>query len=398
MPFNTNLEGYNVTRNLWLKFWDGNGKYFRSNEGCNGQINEKFNVWSVSVAVQAIVDGCRIYPKEMLPMLELAMENLFKYRSPQFHGYCAAENFDGNKDIYYDDDAQVASAIITAYEVSGNKKYLDAGRDLVRFLMGGYVDDPNAGCGGGMLWHMERDYVNACTTAECAKAALQLAKFIPEEQKDYVDYARKCIQWQLDHLQDKDDKLIYDGVGKDGQGVNTTKWSYNAGTTLSALSLLYSFEQKDEWFRAASDLAVSICSPGYTLYDRDYPNDEKRFWRDPSYFIQLVIEGLADYMLYFGDKADKGAVERINREVPKHLVYFNKYCLDKSDGLYWQSFEIFTINEEVYKRYKEEFGGHKGYSANREERGHDDKCVKSLIGSGAAARIFYQGARIAPQL
>lgn len=396
MGINTTVEGYHVVRNMWNKYYDEGQKRFIAKESCSGCIGNKFNVWSVSVAVQAVVDGCRIYP-ELMPLLDPAVNALSYYRSPEYHGYCAAENFGGNKDIYYDDDAQVASAIITAYEVSGNKKYLDLGRDLVRFLMGGYVEDKSKKCGGGMLWHIEKDYVNACTTAECALAALRIAKFIPNELKEYIEYAKKCIRWQLKVLQDKGDKCIKDGLSMNSDKPSDMKWTYNTGTTLSATAMLYAVEPTDEWLNASNDLAKCACNHNSPFFDRDYP-DDKRYWRDPSYFVQLIVEGLADYHLYVGQKAPKDLIDKLASEIARHLAYFKEYMFDSKDGLYYQMFQIQQINEEVYKKYKEHFGGHKGYGPNKEERGKDNKCVKTLIGSGSAARIWFQGGRVVPQI
>ncbi len=403
-----NLEGYYVVRDMWSRFWNPSKATFTAKQKCSGIWGDenKFNIWAMSVAAQAIVDGARVYPNELGPMIAPVINAMYKYRSPQYHGYCAVENFNGNKDIYYDDDAQVASALITAYEVTNNKEYLDSGRDLVRFLMGGFNNEQ--GGIGGMKWHISKDYINACTTAECAVAALRLARFIPSESNIYVPYAEKCLNFNIDVLLDKSDYLVRDGTQISDHGkehINGMKWTYNTGTTLTGYSLLYTFTKNPQHKEIADKLADAALDRNRSLFDRDYPDKEKRYWRDPSYFVQLLIEGLADYDLVFGNSIPEDTKRRLYLEVKRHLKYFREYMKDEEDGLYWESFEIFKINKNVYTKYKEKFGGHKGYSPKGDERennGEEDidkrPMAKNLIATASAARINFQAARIIPNL
>lgn len=393
MPFNPNLEGYEVTRGMWLQFFNAKKGTFVAPKKCSGCYNEdRFVVWAVSVAVQAIVDGARIYP-ELKPLIDPAVATFARYQNKHTKGYSAAENGGSDNDVYYDDDAQVASAIITAYEVTGNKKYLDQGRELVRFLMGGW--DQNI---GGVKWHVLKTYVNACTTAEVAKACLQISKFIPDESKVYVDFAAKCIDWQIETLQDKSDHCIMDGVQPAGMKVENGKLTYNNGTTMSAASHLFHITHDDKWKQIATDLAKASINRNVPFYDRDYDN-ELRYWHDPSYFNQLLFEGLADYLLYVGpDNAPDGLAQQIASEVERHVVMFNKYFKDPQDGLYIQSFEPHSTYPEYYEKYyKPEFGGKKkgGLKKDDSDGGKPQKC---LMGLGAAARCFYQAARVVPEI
>lgn len=394
---NPNLEGYNITRNLWLFYYNKSKGTFIAPKKCNGCYNEdRFVIWAVSVAAQAVVDGARIYP-ELLPLVDPAIAIFAKYKNPHLRGYLAAENNGNDKDIYYDDDAQVASAMITAYEVTGNKHHLDLGRELVRFLMGGWNDNPNAKTKGGVKWHILNAYLNACTTAEVAKACLQISKFIPEEAHVYIDFAAKCIEWQIRVLQDPGDKLIMDGVQDTETRPNDAKWSYNVGTTLSAAAHLYHITKDAKWKKISDDLADAAINRGLTIYDRDYP-DHLRYWRDPSYFVQLLIEGLADYLLYVGNEVPEEFQRKIAEEIKRHLVLFYEYSRDSNDGTYLQSFEPhLTYKENYEKKYKLQFGGSKKWDIKLDDK-DGDNIMKCLMGGGAAARVFFQGARVVPRI
>lgn len=394
---NPNLEGYNVVRNFWIKYYNKSQGTFIAPERCSGCYNEnKFVIWAVSVGAQAVVDGARIY-KELVPLIDPAIMIFQKYKNNHLKGYSAAENNGSDKDIYYDDDAQVCSAMLTAYEVTGNVKYLDQGRELVRFLMGGWNDNPNCRNKGGMKWHINNAYLNACTTAEVAKCCLQIAKFVPNEKDTYIQFAIKCIDWQIKTLQDPGDKLIKDGIQDTADHPNDTKWTYNLGTTLSAAAHLYYYTKDTHWKKIADELAEAGINPGVFFYDRDYSND-KRYWRDSSYFVQLLIEGLADYLLYVDQDVPQGLGDRIHDEIEKHLVMFYEFMRDPNDGLYIQSFEPHHTYREVYdKKYKPHFGDRKGWSLKDEDKS-GDRPMKCLMGCGAAARVFFQGARVVPRI
>lgn len=405
---NPNLEGYNVVRNMWGHFWSPEkGTFISPRPKCSGTYGDenKFNVWSVAVATQAIVDGARIYPDELGPLIEPAVNALYRYRSPDKYGYCAVENFNGNGDIYYDDDAQVASALITAYEVTQKKEYLDRGRELVRYLMGGWNNEKRAKVQGGVLWHRDKPYISAISTSETALACLRLAKFIPNEAQTYIQFGAKCTDWLLDTLLDKKEYTILDGIDKNSDGPNGMKWTYNTGCALSACSLLYEFTNDEKWLKHANDLAAAATNRNKSLFCRDWVEAGRRFWRDPSYFIQLLIEGLADYLLVVGDKAPESTANACKNEIERHLNFFRKYHYDPKDGLYFQMFEVWRLSEEHYELVKEQFGTIKKFDPNPEERAQEGKgsagekpMVKTLIGSGAAARIWFQGARVCPEI
>lgn len=391
---NPNLEGYHVTRAMWLQFYNSLKGNFVAPKKCSGCYNDdRFVVWAVSVAVQAVVDGARIYP-ELVPLIEPAVDTFARYKNVHVKGYSAAENNGADEDIYYDDDAQVASAIITAYEVTGNKKFLDLGRELVRFLMSGWHKDI-----GGVKWHVSKTYVNACTTAEVAKACLQISQFIPSEAQVYIDFAARCIDWQIKTLQDSGNKCIKDGIQPDTMEIENGQLSYNTGVTLSCAAHLYYITKDSKWREIADDLARAAVSRDSPFYDRDYPG-ELRYWNNSSYWTQLLAEGVADYLLYMGSDANEDVAKEIHSEAERHLKMFYKYSKDPADGLYIQSFEPHHTFKETYdKYYKEEFGGKKEHLLKDEDKeGDTDKPQKCLMGLGSAARVFFQLARICPSL
>ncbi|KAG7666452.1 uncharacterized protein J8A68_000016 [[Candida] subhashii] len=395
-----NIEGYQTVRKFWIEYYNPQQQTFISKRKCNGTYDDhKFVIWSIAVAVQSIIDGARLFP-ELHPMIDPAVMIFQKYKNRRIKGYSAAENPNGDDmDIYYDDDAQVASCMITAYEVTGNRKYMDQAYELVEFLMTGWNNDPKARTKGGMCWHIKNHYLNACTTAEVAKCCLQISKYIPSRSREYIDFAGKCIDWQIGVLQDPEDKLIMDGVQDTEVDVNRMKWTYNLGTTLSAAAQLYAITRNPKWKRIADELATAGIDSNVFFYDRDYEHS-KRYWRDGSYFVQLLIEGLADYLLYVGSEVSPDLRTRIHDEVKKHLIMFYEFMKDPKTGLYIQSFEPHHTYREIYDtKYMKYFEGKKSWELKSEDRDDDTgEAQMCLMGCGAAARVFFQGARIVPKI
>lgn len=402
-----NAEGLSIVEKAQKTFYS-HGTY-SSNPPCDGCYDDKgtFCVWPVAVFAQAVVDGARIYPKELKPLIPKAFEAFKPYETREYPSVCTASKyFDGNKDIYFDDNAQIASAYITAYEVTGEKTYLDKGRNIVRFLMTGY---DSTGEPGGVRWHVGKTGSNSCTTSESACAALRLAKYVPNEASYYIDFARDCVKWVLHRLQDPEDWLIRDGVEyHDGQGfsVNDMKWTYNQGTTISALAGLYGITH-DQWYlKEAEKIIRAVCDPNTTIFDRD-TQPEFRYYRDNVYFYQLLAEGFADFLLFCGDDTDPKYAQLAAEQAKRNLVYIHQYLRDPKDGLYFQTFEIFRITPELAQQFDSLTGENRKFEPSEGERakGKYEKepvekrpLIKTLLGQGGAARVFFQSARVVPKL
>lgn len=346
-------------------------------------------------------------------MLIPCLRQIELYYSKKWRAYCASENFDGNNDVYYDDNAQVASALVGAWEVTGDKQWLQKAKVNVEFLIGGWQDGSRGQGGGagtgGVRWHVEKSGCNACTTAECALAALRLARHSVPDRPRYTDFAVKCCRWIIDTLQDPKDFLICDGLepvsGQPGKYQrNGAKWTYNQGTTLSLCSMLYGITGQDYYKQRAQEIASAVTNRHTEIFDRGVPNLANRYYHDSVYFYQLLAEGFADFVLYFEGKSPQDLIERVKAETLHHLSYVFHFLKDPRDGLYFQTLELWKIDERTYDAYKNLFGGKHPYEPSGGERVHVKNVpvekrafTKSLIGSGGASRIFFQSARLFPK-
>ncbi|ANB13839.1 hypothetical protein AWJ20_4786 [Sugiyamaella lignohabitans] len=403
MTVDLNLEGYNVVRQLWLMFYDKDQHNFICHNNSGGPYCKegRYTLWPVAVTVQAIVDAMRIFPKEIGPMMRPAFEAFDAYYSPKHHAYCASFNYDGNNDVYYDDNAQVASCFLSAYEVTHDKYYLDKAVENVHFLMTG----AEKGIYGGVRWHMGKQGSNTCTTAEVGIACMRLARVVQNNQV-YIDFAKMCADWIFERVQ-ADDKLIADGLEPDGDHfrLNDAKWTYNQGTPITLCSLLYNAIRDEKYYKYAEGLALAATDHNTAIFDRDTQNMDARYYRDTTYFYQLLAEGLADFLLFFSDKAPQNVLDQIRGELLHTIDYVYKYIRDDQDGLYFQLFSIYEIDQKRADLFRELTGETgKPYKPHEGEREKTDapvdqrKLVKGLMGCGAAARVLFQTARVHPTI
>ncbi|KAG7858168.1 hypothetical protein KL919_003426 [Ogataea angusta] len=407
MSFDNNLEGYNIVKTFWQTYWNPSIGNFSTRVPCKESREGRFSCWTMGVVLHAVAECCAAYKDLTLPIVAPTVSALTCYRNPKYGAYSVmyhgAQN-SGDDDINYDDCAHLLRGMVALYEATGSQEYLDLSRELVRFLMTGVVEHQKFHV-PGLKWHISRKYMATISNCVAATGAMRMVKYSsPDEQKRLYNFARLCVNFIEQILWDKSDNVLMDGVAYDSDVIDKTKWSYNTGNTLSAICMLYQYDRDPQWADKARKLAEAATDRGRTLFDRDYDDWNKRFWHGPSYFIQLLVEGLVDYLLTFGKDAPESTRRCCENEILRHLSYFRKYMYDPSDGLYFCSFDIYRLDDRTYERYRTEFGGHKTFQPSEDDRvqsGGDPKkrpVCKSLMASAAAARIFFQAARIFPKM
>lgn len=408
--FDNNVEGFNICQKMWYQFWNPSIGSFTTQTPCHESHGNQFSCYAQAVAVHAIGDSATVFKDMTLPIVDKVVKSTLKYRNPKYGAYSVdfhgGEN-SGNDDINYDDNAHLLRGLIQIYEATGNEKYLNLCSEIQKFMLTGITEHKHwhiKGC----KWHISRSYMATISNSVGAMGAMKMIKYTNNKQDKarLYDFAKTCMDFIWEKMRDPNDNIIMDGVGLDSETIDITKYSYNQGSSLSAYCYMYQYDQNPEW-KEKADLLIDGCiNPGKTLYDRDYPDHNKRYLHGIVYFNQLLIEGIVDYILTFKDIAPPEVIEQCKNQLVRHASYYRKYCFDEKDGLYFMNFDIYKINSHIYKRYREEFGGDKPYNPDKRERlaakddGNIDRLpvVKSLIGEAAAAHMFFQIARVFPQM
>ncbi len=129
---------------------------------------------------------------------------------------------------YYDDNGWYANVWISAYDATGDRRYLDEARAVFRDMTAGWDDH----CGGGLWWRTNRDYKNAITTALFLRAAARLARLCPDGS--YGDRAGRAWTWVDASGLITPASLVVDGL--DAACAPTgPAWTYNQGVLVGAL-------------------------------------------------------------------------------------------------------------------------------------------------------------------
>ncbi|KAI9817757.1 MAG: hypothetical protein M1827_000876 [Pycnora praestabilis] len=435
-------EGMALTARLYNYFYHANSNLFAARVPSVETVPPEngYVVWPVTLAVESLIEAERAAPGQYRTQLNNAMSALEKYHNPTNGAYCAWHYYQGNDDMYFDDNAQIAIAQIAAYQLTNNQIYLQRAIGVVRFLHTGWDNSSNP---GGVRWHYRTSgppYTgrNACSTSLTAVASLRLAA-IPNIdstlRQNCIIIATNATLWLIERLRDPGDGLIMDGLSNQTGTwiVSNTKWTYNSGNTLLAICLLAQFNPPG--FNAplkAYELAIPAIDRTKALYDLSVTDQTNRYWRDSAFFTHHLVEGLVTYLQTFDDpkwgqqRLDPGVVDMVKKEVNREMGYMIHYIRDPMDGLshlpsavavtqrtfawrkiredlgilrkhyrYFRNLRLYVISPQTLAAYKsltDDTARHLEPDAS--ERANSDRpveermLVKTLLGSAGAARAL----------
>ncbi|PVI01074.1 glycoside hydrolase family 76 protein [Periconia macrospinosa] len=140
-------------------------------------------------------------------------------------------------DGFYDDDLWWALAWANAYDITGDRQYLDLASGIFKAVTKSWPSK----CGnGGIYWSWEREYVNAIANELFFSTAAHLANRVPEGTAEgqkgyYVDWANRALDWFVNSGMINERGTINDGLTDDCKNNNRTTWSYNQGVILGGL-------------------------------------------------------------------------------------------------------------------------------------------------------------------
>ncbi|EKD12767.1 uncharacterized protein L3040_006919 [Drepanopeziza brunnea f. sp. 'multigermtubi'] len=330
-------------------------------------------VWPVIIFVHAAA--------ETLPAgtISEAISCLQQYWNPQRHAFCAWKMFPGNNDIYYDDNAHAAQALISAYEATREKKYLQQAKAILTHLI-----MPSAQQDGGVPWHTNNPNCrNACSTGPAAVAALRLAAL--EQDDRLVAFADRALGWLVSTLRDPQDGLIWDSLvfGADGSpNINKMKWTYNTGFAIHGFTLLFEKTGNPAHLQTAVRLAEAALDPENSMFDKTLPKPSERMYSDSSFFLHHLVDG-------YRVLSKHALTVRLGSEIRRIAAFGREFMFDHADGLYFRGSCPYSISEGSRARFNQKFGVDKELTVNNQERDEQGKLCKTLIGCAAWARILH---------
>lgn len=133
-------------------------------------------------------------------------------------------------DYYYDDDAWVCIQYINAYELLGDKRYLELAEELLEFFWTGWDEK----LGGGIYWDKSFGGKNTCSDGPIAIAYLRAYELTGKQE--YLDKGIAIYDWLREVL--LQNNLYADNIDINGK-ISDWKAAYNQGTPMAAGALLY---------------------------------------------------------------------------------------------------------------------------------------------------------------
>lgn len=321
------------------------------------------------------------------------MYALEKYWNHGKHAYCAWKMFPGNQDIYYDDNAHAAQALLTAYSRYIQDNYREKAKEILEELI-----IPASQQDGGVPWHISNPSCrNACSTGPAAVAALRI--FVSQKRwsnvvnKHFLEFGKRALKWMVENLRDPEDGLIWDSFIIEGDGnhnINKTKWTYNTGFAIHGFTLLYEITKKEEHLNTAIEFAEAAMNRDGAFFDKSIPDPKERMYSDASYFLHHLVDGYAELATH----ATQELRDRLHSEI-RHIAQWGRdWILDPTDKLYFRGSCPYTISEELTKKFNEKFGLEKVFEANSQERDEKGDLCKTLLGNAGWARILHAVERL----
>ncbi len=153
---------------------------------------------------------------------------------------------------FTDDTGWWALAWISAYDLTGDTRYLQTAQRDVDFMWSNHDDT----CGGGLWWTVNRGYKNAISNELFVQAAAELSQRLGEAGSVYRERAVSVWNWFEASGMINDDLLVNDGLdAATCRNNRDTTWTYNQGVLLGGLVALARTTGDDRYLERARELA-----------------------------------------------------------------------------------------------------------------------------------------------
>lgn len=140
----------------------------------------------------------------------------------------------GFTNSYYDDNAWWALAWVAAYDLTRDRRYLQAAQSVFDRNTRGW----DSTCGGGLWWNEDRKYKNAITNELFLTLAARLHQRAAAGNS-YRAWALRTWEWLRASGMIGTSGLVNDGLTPGCENNGGPTWTYNQGVILGGLAALY---------------------------------------------------------------------------------------------------------------------------------------------------------------
>lgn len=222
---------------LLVKFWRQSRNYLRDAYPGTGTTG----YWTFAQAFDAVLDGAeRTEGARFFHFIELL------YQAQEERGWFAD---------YYDDESWMALALIRAYDLTGDRRYLDTAKTLYADIETGWDETCCGSQPGGIWWNKGHSQKATASNAGPVIAGARLARRTGDSS--YLDFARKVYDYWLANMVDPITYRVTDHIDTDGTRV-FWKFTYNEGLMIGASVELYRETREKRYLETAKRIAAFL--------------------------------------------------------------------------------------------------------------------------------------------
>lgn len=187
-----------------------------------------------------------------------AIENVIVAENGGQYLKVLSKTFDDNSrgnflNEYYDDEGWWALAWIRAFDLTGERRYLDMSKTIFVDMAGGW----DSHCDGGIWWRKDRRYKNAIANELFLLVAIRLHQRTPDDNgtNSYLNWATRECAWFNQSGMINSQHLVNDGLNRRCENNGRTTWSYNQGVIVGGLTELYKTTGDTNYLNEAASIA-----------------------------------------------------------------------------------------------------------------------------------------------
>lgn len=197
-----------------LKFWKGGDQYFHHTYPDNGGLT---GYWTYANGWEAVMDNVERTSKRQY----------FNWIETLYVG----QNERGWGADYYDDLCWMTMALIRAYDLSGDSKYLDRAKAVFVDVQLAWDASCCGGAPGGVWWDRAHTQKATASNAGAAQAAAKLYRRTGSAA--YLTFARQVYNFWYQNMVDLSTGQVCDHITPTGEKV-WWKFTYNEGLMIGA--------------------------------------------------------------------------------------------------------------------------------------------------------------------
>ncbi|HVY31430.1 MAG TPA: glycoside hydrolase family 76 protein [Polyangiaceae bacterium] len=199
---------------MLLDFWSGTDQYLHAITPSDGKLT---GYWTYAQAFDALLDGVeRTGSSKYLGLLSAL------YAGRGARGWLVD---------YYDDEAWMTMALLRAFDLTGDRRYLDTAETIFKDIMTAWDTTCCGDHKGGIWWDHQHSSKATASNGGPAIAGVRLAA--RTKSSAYLDFAKQVYGFWMTDMVNQQTWAIYDHLSPDGTR-NPGALTYNHGLMIGA--------------------------------------------------------------------------------------------------------------------------------------------------------------------